>query len=311
MPEPPQRSRVAHPAWVVITALLGVGLVAYGWLGLRAANASTIAEATSVDGVPVTLVRPANADPGTAAPTAIVAHGFAGSRALMDGVATALAESGFVVALLDFTGHGANPTPLVIPPNGARDNAALVADLTAVASWLADQPGVAAQPPVVVGHSMGAGAVVDYAIADPQGVVGTIAISLPSADSVPADQPSTPRNLLLLWGSAEQSRFADASLAALQAGYPDGSAGQTYGDFADGSARAAIEVRGAEHLSILWRSQTLQAVVSWAADSAGTTAGCGASVRSLRPALIVVPQSGLSGERPRPKKPSVPRRIVV
>ncbi len=37
--------------------------------------------------------------------------------------------------------------------------------------------------------------------------------------------------------------------------------------------------------------------------SAGTMAGCGAMVRSLRPALIVDPQSGLSGERPRPKKP--------
>lgn len=269
--EQPSR-RVAHPAWVVITALLGVGLVAYGWIGLSAAKATTDATSSVVDGVPVTLVKPADGDPATASPSAIVAHGFAGSRALMDGFATALADSGFVVALLDFTGHGANPEPLIIPPDGARDNAALQADLNRVAQWLADQPGVSDQPPVVIGHSMGAGAVVDYAIANPDAVSGTIAVSLPSAENIPTGEPATPRNLLLLWGVAEQARFSEAALTALTAGYPDAVPGSTYGDFAAGTARAAIEVPGAEHLSILWRSQTLQAVVSWSADATGTGA---------------------------------------
>lgn len=259
--------RVAGWFWIALTTVLGIALVLAGGRVLLDARGDIVQESTVVDGVPVTLMTP----PGDAPhPSAVVAHGFAGSRALMDGVGLALADAGFVVALLDFAGHGANEQPLVVATEGVQGEGQLTDELRVVAAWLAGRPGVGSSPPVLVGHSMGAGAVVAYGATAPPGTVAaTVAISLPSADSVPGAAPATPANLLLLWGAAEPARFGEAALTALTAGYPGAEAGTVYGDAAAGTARSAQEVAGAEHLSILWRGQTLSAVVDWSRAGVG------------------------------------------
>ena len=89
-----------------------------------------------------------------------------------------------------------------------------------------------------------------------------MAISLPSAEDLPHD-PARPRNLLILWGSAESARFSDAALAALRAGYPDAQPGQTYGDPGQGTARRAVEIAGAEHISVIYRQQSFEEVAAW------------------------------------------------
>ena len=115
-------------------------------------------------------------------------------------------------------------------------------------------------PVAVVGHSMGAGAVTSWAADNP--TEATVAISLPSAEDVPHD-PARPRNLLLLWGSAESSRFSDAALAALRSGYPEAVARQTYGDRGQGTARRAVDIAGAEHISVIYRQQSFEEVAAW------------------------------------------------
>ena len=89
-----------------------------------------------------------------------------------------------------------------------------------------------------------------------------MAISLPSAEDLP-DDPARPRNLLILWGSAESSRFSEAALAALRAGYPEAEPGQTYGDPGQGTARRAVEIAGAEHISVIYRQQSFEEVAAW------------------------------------------------
>jgi hypothetical protein len=107
---------------------------------------------------------------------------------------------------------------------------------------------------------MGAGAVTSWAADNP--AVATVAISLPSAEELPRD-PSSPRNLLILWGSAESSRFSDAAIEALRAGHPDAQAGRTYGDQGQGTARRAVEIAGAEHISVIYRQQSFEEVAAW------------------------------------------------
>jgi len=179
----------------------------------------------------------------------VLAHGFSGSAAMMDPMASALARAGHVVVMPDLPGHGRNTAPL---EDGALDRA--VGEAVTAAAELTGLP------VAVVGHSMGAGAVTSWAVENPTDA--TVAISLPSAEDIP-DDPASPPNLLILWGSAETSRFSDAALAALRAGYPDAQPGQTYGDPSQGTARRAVEIAGAEHISVIYRQQSVEEVAAW------------------------------------------------
>jgi pimeloyl-ACP methyl ester carboxylesterase len=191
------------------------------------------------------------------APTIVLAHGFSGSAAMMDPMASALARAGHVVVLPDLPGHGSNAAPL---EDGALEPAVSDAvDFAAATTGL---------PVAVVGHSMGAGAVTSWAVDHP--AVATAAVSLPSAEDLPADA-SRPGNLLILWGALESDRFVDAAGAALRAGYPDAVPGRTYGEFAAGTARRAVSIAGAEHISVIYRQQTFDEVAAWVAEAAGTS----------------------------------------
>ena len=205
------------------------------------ARSSGLAGAT-----PIRIIEPAGE---VRAPAVVLAHGFSGSAAMMDPMGTALARAGHVVVMPDLPGHGRNAAPLA---DGVLDEA-VGESVTAAAE-------LTGLPVAVVGHSMGAGAVTSWAADNP--TEATVAISLPSAEDVPHD-PARPRNLLLLWGSAESSRFSDAALAALHSGYPEAVARQTYGDRGQGTARRAVDIAGAEHISVIYRQQSFEEVAAW------------------------------------------------
>jgi alpha-beta hydrolase superfamily lysophospholipase len=110
------RKLIAAVVFVVLAA--GVG----GWL---LAGTGGHRHAT-VDGVPLDEVHPG----GVGRPGVVVAHGFAGSARLMAQFGDTLAARGYVVVLLDFTGHGANTRPLPDAAAGTdASTAALQRDL--------------------------------------------------------------------------------------------------------------------------------------------------------------------------------------
>jgi pimeloyl-ACP methyl ester carboxylesterase len=240
-----KREQVAgrrYAAWVVAAV---VCLVA-GVVVLLGSSGDVERRTAMAGSTPIRIVEPTGE---ARAPAIVLAHGFSGSAAMMDPMASALARAGHVVVMPDLPGHGTNPAPL---EDGSLD--AAVGEAVAAAAQLTGLP------VAVVGHSMGAGAVTSWAADNP--TVATVAISLPSAEELP-DDPARPRNLLILWGSAETSRFSDAALAALRAGYPDAQPGQTYGDPNQGSQRRAIEIAGAEHISVIYRQQSFEEVAAW------------------------------------------------
>jgi dienelactone hydrolase len=221
-----------------------------------------------VAGVPVTTLV---AEPSSRHPVVVVAHGFAGSAQLMDDLGLAIARAGYATVLLDVSGHGRNGAPLPAPGSGAQQET-LQRDLAAVVGWSLAQPWADPAHLALVGHSMGAGAVVRAAVDDADGahrVGATVAISLPSADALPDGRASVPRDLLLLVGGAEQQGFTDAALAGLRAAYPDASLGDDLGSSADGTARSAQVVPRADHITILFSSDTYQRTVDWLDTSVG------------------------------------------
>jgi dienelactone hydrolase len=253
-------------SWLLgIVALL---LTVPATLAIARADSGLERGSAVVDGVPVTTLV---ADPGTRSPVAVVAHGFAGSAQLMDSIGVGLARAGYATVLLDFTGHGTNGERLPLDGTSPTTDV-LDSDLGAVVAWAQGQPWADPARIGLVGHSMGAGAVVRYAVTDARGagvITSTVALSLPSADPVPSGEPTVPRNLLLLVGANEQQRFTDAALGAVTAAYPGAVLGESFGSSVDGSARGSEEIPRADHITILFSTDALQQTVDWFDSSVG------------------------------------------
>ncbi|WBC14377.1 alpha/beta fold hydrolase [Micromonospora sp. WMMA1998] len=236
-PGPAPRRLLAFGAVALLAVVLGALLLVRADAGLDTRRAT-------VAGVPLTEVRAPGGDAGPR-PGVVIAHGFAGSARLMRPLADTVARHGGVAVLLDFAGHGANPSRL---PGAGRDDARARAllrhDLDVAVGWLRSRPGVDPDRIVLVGHSMGAGAVTRYAVDHPE-LARTVAISLPDADDVPAQWSG---GLTLVVGGLEFSDFRRAADEAARGGPP--------------GARRRVVAPGTEHISVLFAPRTHAAVVA-------------------------------------------------
>ena len=157
--------------------------------------------------------------PGTApAPVAVIAHGFAGSRQLMEGFALTLARAGYIAVSYDLEGHGRNPVPMsgdVTKISGTTQ--ILMDELARVSDAALALPGADGRL-ALIGHSMASDIVVRQAVRDPR-VGATVAVSMFSR----AVTPTEPRNLLVIAGAWEGMLAAEAA-AALRQSDPHGCA---------------------------------------------------------------------------------------
>ncbi|WP_431917609.1 dienelactone hydrolase family protein [Micromonospora wenchangensis] len=236
---PAGRGRAALTFLAVLALLLG------GY-GLLRADAGLTTRQVTVDGVPLTEVRADHDGAGAVRrPGVVIAHGFAGSARLMRPLADTVARRGAVALLLDFAGHGGNPAGL--PGAGSDDTASRVAlehDLAVGVAHLRGRPDVDPTRIVLVGHSMGAGAVTRYAAGHPD-IAGTVAISLPDGGDLP---DARPQRLLLIVGGLEFPAFRDTAEATARRGV----------------GRRVVVVPGVEHISVLFAGRTHREVAAWA-----------------------------------------------
>lgn len=231
----------------VVVLLAALVCAALGIAGLVRADDGLTRTSTVVDGVPLETVTAAGAT--GRGPGVVVVHGFSGSTPLMRGFADTLARSGYTVVLLDVAGHGRSRVPFGAVPLG-DDVATALRELRA-------QPTVDPDRVGLLGHSMGAGAVLD-ASRDP-GIAATVAISAGAGREVTPQA----RNVLVLAGGFEFAGIRAAGAQITRALYPDAEPDRTYGDPAAGTARRYAEIAGVEHISVLFAAGTHRAAVDW------------------------------------------------
>lgn len=235
-------------------AVLAAGVIALALWKLQAERAGIGISTLDVQGIPVTIYRPAS---GAPAPLVLIAHGFAGSQQLMQSFALSFARNGYMAVTFDFPGHGRNATPLtgsITDANGATRT--LLDSMRRVA---------AAVRPLgdgrfaVLGHSMASDIVIRYAQQTPD-VAATIAVSMFS----PVVTAVSPRNLLIIVGDWEPMLKREALRAVGLAVQPRSAApGVTYGDFAAGTARRATFSAHVEHATVLFSQDSTREAIGW------------------------------------------------
>ena len=240
------------PRYVV--AAVALASICAGVWKLEGERSELSIEQYQVRETPVTVYRLAGDAP---APAIVIAHGFAGSRQLMEAYALTLARVGYVAVALDFEGHGQNPTPMsgdVTRVDGTTK--LLMAEIGRVTDFALALPGVDSRIGLL-GHSMASDIVVRQALADPR-VAATVAISMFSQ----AVTPSEPHNLLIVTGQWEAKLREDA-LRNVRLADASAKEGVTIGDPSANTGRRAVVAPRVEHVGVLYSETALQETRDW------------------------------------------------
>ena len=157
------------------------------------------------DGIPATLYLPVDAEDdgdlpeplpkGERPPVIVMAHGYSADRASMSGMARSLARAGYAVVNIDLRGHGSNTHAF---RGDLRD------DFAAAVDWATTTPWVDGSRLAVLGHSMGAGAALDFATIDNRAKA-----VVPVSGGWVANDAVTPAHTLFLVGSGDPDRIGE------------------------------------------------------------------------------------------------------
>jgi hypothetical protein len=251
----------AFPGPMALWLLVAFALVAASLIGFRQDRGDVVVAERWLDTTPVTITRTGQGPQ----PVVLIAHGFAGSRQLMQAFAYTLARNGMTAVSFDFLGHGRHPLPLggsVTRISGATQS--LVGQTRGV---LALARTIGDGRVALLGHSMASDILVRVARAE-QDVVATVAISAFSREITETE----PRNLLLVAGAWESRLAAEARrIVALRSTPAVPEQGVTYGDHGDGSARRFAIAPHVEHVGVLYSAASLSEARDWLRASFGVT----------------------------------------
>ena len=169
-------------------------------------------------------------------------------------------RAGYAVLTFDFRGHGANRNRFT--RSSSREDS-LHSDLRAAVDFLRVSPDVDGARISVMGHSMGAGAALMYAESDP-GLDAAVMIS----GGRRTTGPHRPANALFIYGDSDPDRVHEsaATLAAEIAGRDRMESGALAGTFLEGTAVTHVEIKGADHLTILSSQYAARRIIDWLDD---------------------------------------------
>lgn len=249
-------------------AVLAITLIVAAVSALMTQDRAVDRDDTVVDGTPVTVYTAGGQRPP--GPVIVIAHGFAGSRQLMQAYAQLLARYGYTALTFDFLGHGRHDRPLtgsIVDTQGATQS--LLRQLEAVVGHARRLPG-AEQGIGLLGHSMAADILVrftqprDDAPGQWQGsdlVAGMVGVSM----FAPTIDETTPPNLLMIAGQFEGRLIEEARRVASLVAAEDSliEPGVTVGDAEAGSLRRVKVAAGVEHVGVLYQRAALQEAVVW------------------------------------------------
>ncbi|MCK0150320.1 alpha/beta hydrolase [Marivita sp. S6314] len=231
----------------ILTALtLVIGIAAL--VVLEMARAGVSHKAFSVGDTPVTTLARADAT----GPHVVIAHGFAGSREMMQAYGLVLAQAGYRVHMFDFEGHGAHPRPMsgdVTRIEGTTQR--LMTQTLSVIDAVADGD----TPVALLGHSMATDVLVRVAMVSDR--VGPLILLSAYSQAI---TPDFPKDMLLISGQWEPP-LRDFGLKAAQMVDPSASEGDVVrsGDV----IRSAQVAPFAEHVAILQSRVGRASALEW------------------------------------------------
>ncbi len=241
----------------LLAAIAGLLLCAAGVWNLEQARSGIAIAPLAVGSTPATIYRLADAPK---APAVVIAHGFAGSRQLMEAYALTLAQAGYVAVSFDFEGHGRNPTPMtgdVTHVDGTTQ--ILRREVARVIDAALALPSVDGRV-ALLGHSMASDILVREAVEN-QRVAATVTISMFSE----AVTKSEPRNLLMISGEWE-SFLRKNALRMAQLTNPSAQEGETVTDTSSTSRRRTFVAPHVEHVGVLYSPQAMREARDWLDD---------------------------------------------
>ncbi|WP_462320096.1 alpha/beta hydrolase [Halochromatium sp.] len=256
--------------WRLIDALVtgaALTLMLIGLLWMILTDRGLIDEQIDLDQAPVTVYRPTASGQ---MPVVVIAHGFSGSRQMMEPFARTLARNGYTALSFDFPGHGANPLPLEGEIGDERRAQDLLDALAAVVRYASELPQYDGRL-ALLGHSMAGDIAVRYAGHDAEQrreLDAIVAVSpYLSEDLGEHRRGETPDNMLFVYGEWEpqmildQGRAAVAAVADLTSSEVEPNV--TYGDHETGSARRLVIADDVEHIGVLYSGTALEAALDW------------------------------------------------
>ncbi|MCU0817355.1 MAG: alpha/beta fold hydrolase [Cypionkella sp.] len=244
-----------------LVAALAVVVIALSLWRLEGARAGVEIAPLVIDGgPPVTLYHLPEARP---APVVVIAHGFAGSRQIMESYALTLARAGYLVASFDFMGHGRNMAPMRGDVGRIDGTTRLLVEETQAVARAALAHPLADGRLAFLGHSMASDIVIRAAMANPT-AEAVVAISMFSQ----AVTATSPPNLLILPGEWEP-HLRDEGLRVLRLSDPAAGEGAEVGTIENGTARKVFVAPRVEHVGVLYSTAALAETVAWLDRSFG------------------------------------------
>ncbi|MCY4305656.1 MAG: alpha/beta fold hydrolase [Aestuariivita sp.] len=185
-------------------------------------------------------------------PSVIVAHGFAGSKQIMQSYSFALAQAGYRVFSFDFYGHGRNSTPMKGDLNSVDGvTKQLIEQLNSVVDFVD-----ADAPVALLGHSFATDIII-RAVTDIQETIGPLVVISAFSQAVTSTHPM---NMLMIVGAWEPF-LRKAALQALAQVSSDAGIEETA--VRDGVQRKVVVVPTAEHVLVLHSQEGRRQAIAW------------------------------------------------
>jgi dienelactone hydrolase len=287
------------------------------WLGRLERSGNVHADLELAGGIPATFYLPQPGGPHGGLPdplpaperppAIVLCHGFTGDRAMLSTLARRLVAGGYAVLALDARGHGENRNSF-FPGRGRADH--LVEEFGAAVDFLRASPHVDGARLAVMGHSMGAGAALDYATRD-SGLDAAVMIS----GGRTAEGPYRPPNPLFLYAAGDPPGLRERARSLAERLAADATrTGAALGG-AQGASVRVVEVPGHDHLTILWSGAAALEIVRWLDASFGVERASDPDLADPRLAaagvallafLVVAPGIGALAGRIAPPAPLTP-----
>lgn len=237
-----------------LALFFALGAIAVSVWHLERARADIVMTEITAGPTPATVYR---ARTTTNAPVVILAHGFAGSRRLMEAYALTLSRAGYIAVSFDFEGHGSNTLPMSGDPTRIEGTTRkLMAEVGRVMERALKLPEVDGRA-AILGHSMAADIIVRQALED-QRLRAVVAVSMFS-EAVTANEP---KNLLMITGEWEGFLRQEA-LKALRLAETGALEGETVATPDGQGYRRAIIAPSVEHVAVLYSPTALAEARKW------------------------------------------------